>query len=97
MMSLEHLTPVKRDPLAKQNRKNIKKHWIGGSSISGERLYVDISSIQGVSFGGATFGALAVDDCSGYCWSYILRANSELKESILDLVKELKMSRFLKC
>jgi hypothetical protein len=40
------------------------------------------------------FWALVVDDFSGYCWSYFLKAKSELKESIIDLVKELKMSNF---
>jgi hypothetical protein len=69
-------------------QKNINKQWKGGSSVPGERLYVDISSIQRVSFGGAKFWALVVDDFSGYCWRYFLRAKSELKERILDLIKE---------
>jgi hypothetical protein len=39
---------------------------------------------------------LAVNDFSGYCWSYFLRAKSELKEGILDLVKELRNVKFLR-
>jgi hypothetical protein len=80
--------------IGKAKQKNINKQWKGGSSVSGERLYVDMSSIQGVSFGGATFWALVVDDFLSYCWSYFLRARSELKERIVDWVKELKNVKF---
>jgi hypothetical protein len=47
--------------IGKAKQKNINKKWKGGSSVPGERLYTDISSIQGVSVGGATFWALVVD------------------------------------
>jgi transposase InsO family protein len=87
---------VKHAPPEKQSRKTSRNSGKGGSSVPGERLYVDVSSIQGVSFGGAKFWALVVDDFLGYCWSYFLRAKSELKESILDLVKELKNVKFLR-
>jgi hypothetical protein len=52
--------------IGKAKRENINMRWKGGSAISGERLYVDISSIHGVSFGSAKFWALAVDDYLGY-------------------------------
>jgi hypothetical protein len=82
--------------IGKAKQKNINKQWKGGSSVPGERLYVDIRSIQVVSFGGAKFWALVVDDFSGYCWDYFLPAKSELKERIVDLVKELKNVKFLR-
>ena len=41
--------------IGKSRQKNVNKDWKGGSLTAGERLYVDISSIQGVSFGGAKF------------------------------------------
>jgi hypothetical protein len=82
--------------IGKAKQKNINKQWKGGSSVPGERLYVDRSSIQGVSFGGAKFWALVVNDFSGYCWSYLIKAKSELKERIIDLVKELKNVKFLR-
>jgi hypothetical protein len=37
-------------------QKKVNKDWKGGSLSADERLYVSISSIQGVSFGGARFG-----------------------------------------
>jgi hypothetical protein len=96
MRLLEHLTHGNHALSAKQNRKNIYKHWKGGSPISGERLYLDISSIKVISFGSAKFWALVVDDYLGNCWSYLLRAKSELQEEIIDLIKELKNVRFLR-
>jgi hypothetical protein len=81
--------------IGKAKQKNINRQWKGGSSVPGERLYVDIISIQGACFGGAKLWALVVNDFSGYCWSNFLRAKSELKERILDLVKELKNVKFL--
>ena len=82
--------------IGKARQKNVNKDWKGGSLTAGERLYVDISSIQGVSFGGAKFWALIVDDYSGYCWSYFLKAKSELKEKVIDLINELKNFKFLR-
>jgi hypothetical protein len=53
--------------VAKARQKNINKHWKGSSITPGERLYADISSIKGESYGGSKFWALVVDDYSGYC------------------------------
>ena len=32
----------------------------------------------------------------GYCWSYFLKAKSELKEKVIDLINELKNVKFLR-
>jgi hypothetical protein len=56
--------------IGKARQKNIKKEWKGRNSIHGERLYVDISSIKGISFGGSKFWALIIHDFSCYCWSH---------------------------
>jgi hypothetical protein len=53
--------------IRKARQKNVNKDWKGGSLTAGERLYVDISSTQGMSFGGAKFWTLIFDDYSGYC------------------------------
>ena len=82
--------------IGKARQKNVNKDWKGGSLIAGERLYVDISSIQGVSFGGSKFWALIVDDYSGYCWSYFMKTKSELKERVIDLIKELRNVKYLR-
>jgi hypothetical protein len=46
----------------KARQKNINKDWKGGTVIAGERLYVDISSIKGDSYGVSKFRALVVND-----------------------------------
>jgi hypothetical protein len=38
-----------------------------GSKSSGERIYLDITSVRDVSFGGAKFWVLIVDDYANYC------------------------------
>jgi hypothetical protein len=40
----------------------VNKEWKGSSIISGERIYLDISSVQDVSIGGAKFWVLIVED-----------------------------------
>jgi hypothetical protein len=42
--------------VAKARQKKINKEWKGGSSIRGEHLYVDISSIKGTSLVELNFG-----------------------------------------
>jgi len=76
--------------VAKARQKNVNKDWKGGSNVPGERLYVDISSIKGKSFGRAQFWALIVDDFSGYCWSYFLKRKDELSGYVIGLIEELK-------
>jgi hypothetical protein len=83
--------------VAKARQKNVNKEWKGGSTTSGEQLYVDISSIKGNSFGGAKFWALVVDDYSTYCWSYLLKRKDELAGEIIGLIKELNMRKFVSC
>jgi hypothetical protein len=56
----------------------------------GERLYVDIRSIKGESYGGSKFCALGIDDYLGYCWSNFLNGKSDLKVKIVNLIVELK-------
>jgi len=41
--------------IAKARQKNVNKEWKGGSQIPGERVYLDISSIKDVSYGGSKF------------------------------------------
>jgi hypothetical protein len=48
--------------IGKARLKDVNKDWKGGSLTAHERLYVDICTIQGVSFGGAKFWAL-VHNC----------------------------------
>jgi hypothetical protein len=53
--------------LAKTRQRNVNKDRKGGSQVPGERVYLEISSIKGESYGGSCFWALVVDDHTDYC------------------------------
>jgi hypothetical protein len=78
--------------LAKARQRNVNKDWKGGSQVPGERVYLDISSIKGESYGGSCFWALVIDDHTDYCWSLFLKAKSDLKVKFLTLLKDLKIA-----
>jgi hypothetical protein len=64
--------------IAKAQQKNVNKNWLGSSNLPSERLYVDISSINARSFGGAKFCALIVDDYTENCWSFVMKNKSDI-------------------
>jgi hypothetical protein len=78
--------------LAKARQRNVNKDWKGGSQVPGERVYLDISSIKGESYGGSCFWALVVDDHTDYCWRLFLKAKSDLKGKFLTLLTDLKIA-----
>jgi len=65
---LESLKFVKDCAIGKARQKNMNKIWSQGSKTPGGRLYIDISSIKGESFGDSRFWALVVDDFTDYFW-----------------------------
>jgi hypothetical protein len=69
--------------------------------VSGERVYLDISSIRDESNGSSCFWALLVDDYSDYCWSIFLKNKSDLKSKIMTLLNDLKISeinvKYIRC
>jgi hypothetical protein len=87
--------------VAKARQRNINKDWKGGSQVPGERVYLDISSIKGESYGGSCLWALVVDDHPGYCWSLSLKVKSDLKGNFLTLLTYLKIAgldvNFIQC
>jgi transposase InsO family protein len=79
----------------------VNKNWLGSSNLPGERLYMDISSIKERSIGGAKFWALIVNDYTDYCWSFVLKNNSDLKIKIKTLLTDSRIAywnvRFIGC
>jgi hypothetical protein len=69
--------------VAKARQKNFNKDWKGGSQVSGERVYLDISSIRDESYGSSCFWALLVDDYTDYCWRIFLKNKSDLKSKVM--------------
>jgi hypothetical protein len=87
--------------VAKVQQKNFNKSWLNSSDVTGERLYIDISSNAEMSFGGAKFWVLIIDNYSDYCWSYTLKRKSDLKEKVNTLLTELQIAglnvKFIRC
>jgi hypothetical protein len=76
--------------VGKAKQKNNNKQWLQDSKNPGERLYIDVNSIKGESFGESRFWALIIDDCTKYCWRFFLIKKNSLKEKIASLILELK-------
>ena len=62
------------------------------STTKGERLYIDTSSVQVESLGGAKFWLLVVDDFTDMAWSYFLKAKIEVKSKIIQLIKDFRLN-----
>jgi hypothetical protein len=69
--------------------------------VSGERVYLDISSIRDESYGGSCFWALLVVDYSDYCWSIFLKKKSDLKSKVMTILTDLKIAeinvKYIRC
>jgi hypothetical protein len=78
--------------ISKARQKNLSKDWKGGSQVSRERVYLDISSIRDESYDGSCFWALLVDDYTDYCWSIFLKNQSDLKSKVMTLLTDLKIA-----
>jgi hypothetical protein len=76
--------------LVKERQRKVNKGWNCGSQVLGERVYLDISSNKGESYGVSCFWALVVDDHTDDCWSLFLKAKSDLKGKFLTLLTDLK-------
>jgi hypothetical protein len=87
--------------LAKVRQRSVNRDWKGGSQVLGGRIYLDISSTKVESYGGSCFWALVVDDHADYCWSFFLKAKSDLKGKFLTLLIDLKIAaldvKFIQC
>jgi hypothetical protein len=73
----------------------------GWKSIPGEQVYLDISSIKDVSYGGSRFWVIIVDGYTNYCWSIFLKNKSKLKEKMFPLLTDLKIAgidiKYIRC
>jgi len=78
--------------LAKARQKNVPKLNMNRSTIPGERLYLDISSIKANSLGGKKYWALAVDDATSMKWSFFLKKKDELSAKFIPFLQGLRAS-----
>ena len=86
---------------AKMRQKNIPKENTNRSTIPGERLCIDTSSVKSKSYGGNKFWSLAVDEATGMSFASFIAKKSQVKEHIVPLIRELrnkgKTVKYIRC
>ncbi len=78
--------------LGKSKQRKVNKTAVECSMVTGERLYLDISSPNTASLSRKKHWLLILDDATGYVWSYFLKYKIDLTKNVLGLIKELKSS-----
>ena len=76
--------------LEKIRQKNIPKKNQDKTKNSGERMYLDISSMRKTSMGGRQHWVMLVDEATKYKKSFFLKKKNEQVEPIIDWIKALK-------
>ena len=63
---------------SKARQSNVSKAPVERESVIGKKLMIDISLVKTISYGGAKFWLLIMDDATGRIWSYFLKKKSEI-------------------
>ena len=82
--------PWKDCALGEAKQWAVSKKAVHHSKILGERLFFDISSPSTPTFGGKHHWLLFIDDYSNYSWSFFLKEKSNLVDTMLSLINNLK-------
>ena len=86
---------------AKMRQKNIPKENVNQSSVPGERLCIDTSSVKSKSYGGNKYWSLAVDDATGMTFASFIARKGQVKEHIVPLIHQLrnkgKTVKYIRC
>ena len=71
------------------------------STKPGERLFIDITSIQAHSFGGKKFWLVVVDDATNLTWSFFLQQKNATAKEMFTLLKHLHSNgviiKYIRC
>ena len=73
--------------LGKMKKKNVPKDKVPNAPRSGDRLFLDISSIKYPSMGGAKYLCLMMDDHSGFVTGSYLKKKSDLQEKGINMIQ----------
>ena len=74
--------------MGKMKQKSVQKDPVERSTTRGERLFLDISSVNCKSLGGAKFWLLVIDDATDFCWSFFLKKKSQTSARVRELIKD---------
>jgi hypothetical protein len=88
--------------IAKAKIKKINKITIKPTSdVPGERISIDVSSANQMSYGGSKYWLLFLDDATGMILSFFLKQKLELPQKVIDFVKVLKndnkIIKYIRC
>ena len=76
--------------IGKAKQKSVKKSTNTQSTHPGERLFVDISSVNATSAGGKKYWGMVVDDYSRFKWSVFLRNKNKLSSKVIPIIKMIR-------
>jgi hypothetical protein len=87
---------------AKAKQARIAKSTNTKSNKPGKRIFIDISSVKGESYGSSKFWLLALDDKTDQPFSFFLNKKSETKDKLVPWIKDLKSKhkieiKFIRC
>ena len=75
--------------IGKVKQKRVNKLPKKRSENPGEKLYIDISSVNATSSGGAKYWGMMVDDCTRFKWSRFLKEKKELSDAFMPIIQNL--------
>lgn len=84
------MKPCEDCALAKIGQKKTNKTDPNRSTVTGERLHIDISYVTTKSLGGDQYWLLVVDQASGFKWTRFLKSKDELADEMINLIREIK-------
>ena len=89
--------PVQCEPCssAKGHQKNISKTPKPHAENPGERLYVDLSTLNKTSLGGNHHWGLITDDHSRLKWSLFMKKKSDFPTLVINAIKQLQVHEYL--
>jgi hypothetical protein len=87
---------------AKACQNNLIRHVNNPSTVPGERLFIDISSVKGMSYSNSKYWLLILDNCLDVIWSKFLTAKSHTSKMMVPFSKDLKAKfkttvKFIRC
>ena len=87
-MATPHFAKIVQSGKAKQ--KAVKKVTSTHATKPGERLFVDISSVNATSAGGKRYWGMVVDNYSRYKWSVFLKNKNELSSKVFPIIEMIR-------
>ena len=84
--------PCEDCALGKTKQWAVSNEAVPQLQILGKRLFFNISSLSTPTFRKKHHWLLVIDDCSNYSWSFFLKEKSDLAETMLGSVINLKLN-----